>query len=388
MGAAFAAVPPEQAEKAIQAFNKAYWNTTNKTFYKRDGKSGTLDFWLSAHAWETIMDAYALTGKPEYKQQIGDVYDGFVKMHGTDWTTNDYNDDIAWWVIACTHAYKVTGETRYLNQAKTHFDWLWKNERDSVQGGIWWKNNEHKSKNSCVVQPVIISAVNLANLLKDDGYRVKAESLFAWQKRTLTDPKNPGKVYDAINVSGSLGTGSTTYNQGTYIGSAVGLGHMTDARVAADWTKKNMCNTAGVVREAQQGDFAAFKLILVRYVIEYARKNGTAGAADLAWMETNATSVWNNRRTADDVTGFDWNAAAPTTGIESASAASGVTLLAMLATPTTISIRPVAQGARGMESAFAFPGNVGSGAGVPAVRFNGALRSVDGRAVDLRILTP
>ncbi len=386
---ASAGATPEQADKAAQAFNKAFWNASNKSFYKRDGKVGTLDFWLTAHAWESIMDAYQATGKSEYKQQIADVYEGFIRMHGTDWTTNDYNDDIAWWVLACTHAYVITGEARYLTQAKTHFDWIWKSERDSVQGGIWWKNNEHKSKNSCVVQPVIISAANLARALQDDSYRVKAESLFAWQKRTLLDPRNPGKVFDAISATGVIGTGSTTYNQGTFIGSAYMLGHMADARTAADWTRKNMCNAAGVLREAQQGDFAGFKLILVRYVMGFSRKSGAAGAADQAWMEANATAVWNNRRLADDVMGYDWNNPAPASGIESASAAGGVALLSLLVTPTTIAIRPVPQATRGTEPNFVFSGSgKNQGAGVPVVRFRDGFRSADGRALTVQAIQP
>ncbi len=382
-----AAVSAEQAETAFKAFNKAYWNATDKYFYKRDGKSGVLDFWLSAHAWETVMDVYQLTGKDEYKQQIKDVYDGFIKRNGTDWTQNDYNDDIMWWTIACARAYGLTGDTRYLTQSKTHFDWVWKTQRDSIEGGVWWKNNEHKSKNSCVVQPAIITATFLANALKDDSYRVKAESLYVWQKRTLMDPRNPGKIFDAINVSGSLGTGSTTYNQGTFIGSAVGLGHMADAKICADWTKKNMCTATGVVREANQGDFAAFKLILVRYAMGMARQLGTAaGAPYESWMDVNAASVWDKRRKADDIMGPDWNNAAPATGIESASAASGVTLLVLLATPASTGIHPLARGARPQSVSFAFPGSSSaSGIAAPAILLPGGWRGADGR---LRGATP
>jgi predicted alpha-1,6-mannanase (GH76 family) len=374
------AVSPAQAETAIQAFNKTFWNPSTKLFYKRDGASGVLDFWLSAHTWETVMDAYQLTGKAEYKQQIADVYDGFVKRNGTDWTQNDYNDDIMWWTIACARAYEITGEERYKNQSKIHFDWVWKTQRDTVQGGVWWKNNEHKSKNSCVVQPAIITAIYLARILKDDGYRVKAESLFAWQKRTLTDPKNPGRVYDAISSTGSLGTGSTTYNQGTFIGSAVGLGHMADAKACADWTRKNMCNSAGVLTEKSQGDFAAFKLILVRYAIGFARKGG--GAEYETWMEANAASVWEKRRLADNVMGFDWNSSAPATGIETASAASGVTLLTLLAMPSASIIRVQAATAGDGKRGFVFPGSAPAGvrgSAAPAVPYLGGYFGADGR---------
>jgi predicted alpha-1,6-mannanase (GH76 family) len=373
-----------QAEQAIEAFNKVYWNPSTKLFDKRDGTTnpGVLDFWLTAHAWETIMDAYVLTKKPAYLQQIDDIYDGFVKRNGVDWTQNDYNDDIMWWTIASARAFEITGEKRFLDQAKIHFDWVWKGQRDTLKGGIWWKNNEHTTKNSCVVQPTILTAIYLARALKDDGYRVKAESLYAWQKRTLLNPNNPGQVYDAIRVDGTMGTGSTTYNQGTFIGSATGLGHFADAKICAEWTKKNMCDATGILREKAQGDFAAFKLILVRYVIGYARTPGSGGAAFESWMDANATAVWNKRRIEDDIMGFDWMATAPATGIETASASSGVALLALLATPASTAISPRTPSAgkrlhqKSKLSILAYPE-----ANAPAIQFRIDFRNPNGQKV-------
>jgi predicted alpha-1,6-mannanase (GH76 family) len=325
------AFTPEQADQSTQAFNKTYWNATGKYFYKLDNRTGVLDFWLTAHAWETIMDAYVRTGKEEYKQQIKDVYDGFIARQGTDWTKNDFNDDIAWWVIASVRAYEVTKEIRYLNQAKAQFDWVYNTQRDTVLGGIWWKNNTHAEKNSCVVQPMIISAALLARNLNDANYRVKAESLYAWQRLTLVDPAT-GKVYDNIKTNGARSNYSSTYNQGTWIGSAVLLNHIVDAQKGADWTKANLCNAAGIFKESSQGDVGAFKLIGARYIIALSRLPGQQTYA--LWMEANAAKVWSNRRT-DGIMGFDWNNLAPATGVQAQSAAGGVSLLNLLATPTT-----------------------------------------------------
>jgi predicted alpha-1,6-mannanase (GH76 family) len=106
-----------------------------------------------------------------------------------------------------------------------------------------------------------------------------------------------GKVYDAINSSRVVSKGSTTYNQGTYIGSAVALGRVADAKKAADWTKVNMCNADGIFRESGQGDFGTFKMIGVRYVVGLSRETG--GEAYTAWMESNAAKVWANGRRRD-----------------------------------------------------------------------------------------
>lgn len=382
------AATPEQADQAMQDFNRTYWNAGGKYFYKYDNRTGVLDFWLSAHAWETVMDAYARTGNPGFRQQIADVYDGFVKLHGSDWTRNDFNDDIAWWVIASARAYDVTGDIRYLDQAKKEFDWVYGTQRDTVKGGIWWKNDTHQTKNSCVVQPMIIGAAYLAKALEDDGYRVKAESLYAWQRRTLVDA-NTGKVYDNINNSGQRSSYSSTYNQGTWIGSAVLLGHLDDARKCADWTRANLCNSEGVFRESGQGDVGGFKLIGARYIMMLARQPGQQAYG--TWMQANADKVWKNRR-SDGIMGYDWNNPAPASGIQAQCAAGGVSLLNLLAnTGTPIRPREAMARARiasarvlsiasgdGTGTAFFFraPGALSHSEGARA----GILRRADGRA--------
>jgi predicted alpha-1,6-mannanase (GH76 family) len=173
-------------DRAYEAFNAKYWNATGKYYHKLDNRTGRLDYWMTAHAWEMSMDVYARTRTAASLQRVKDIYDGFVAYHGTDWTTNDYNDDIMWWVLAATRAFELTGETRYRDQAKTHFDWIWSTQTDNVfGGGIWWKNTERLSKNSCIVQPAIIAAVNLSRILNDAGYRTKAQTLYTWQKTNL-----------------------------------------------------------------------------------------------------------------------------------------------------------------------------------------------------------
>lgn len=365
------AVTPAQADSALAALNTVYWNETGKHFYKTDKPAGRLDFWMSAHAWETVMEAWKRTGKDGYRKQITDMYDGFVKYFGTDWSQNDYNDDILWWTLACTQVYEATGEKRYLDQAKKYFDWVYSTQVDTVfGGGIWWRNDEHKTKNSCVVQPGILTAFHLSRLLNDPSYKAKAEALYAWQKKTLTETS--GKVYDAINFSG-LQKGSTTYNQGTFIGSAQVLDHIADAEKCADWTRANLCDAQGVIRNNTQGDFGTFAQILVRYAVKLGRRPG--GEKYIAWMEANAEAAWKNRRKRDHIMGPNWVAAPPDTGIQSQVAVGGAALLNLLATPIQTRIAP----ARGAESLVAAPALRFTGSGLPVLSVRGRTLSLDGR---------
>src|SRR3954451_14880273 len=99
------AVTPAEADTAFSALNKVYWDPATKFFRKEEQGSTKADFWFSAQLWETVMDQYDRTRSPEVKRQIDELYDGFNAEY-PDWTTNKYNDDIMWWAIACTRAYK------------------------------------------------------------------------------------------------------------------------------------------------------------------------------------------------------------------------------------------------------------------------------------------
>lgn len=328
------AVTPADADAAFAALNKAYWDPAGQFFRKEEGGTKKTDFWFAAQLWDTVMDQYDRTGAADVKRQIGDVYDGFVKQY-PDWTTNKYNDDIMWWAIACTRAYNITGDERYLKKAKSSFDFVYDHfSDDTLGGGIYWIS-QRTSKNSCVNSPAVIAAARLSVLLKDAAYLEKAKSLYAWQKKTLTD--GTGKVFDSIRADPARQTtrvnrGSLTYNQGTFIGAAVLLyqqtkeqAYLDDAVQTAEWTKANLCVTdQRILKSEGQGDGGAFKGIFVRYMKLLVRDGGRIEFRP--WMKANADAAWRNRRPADDLMGNDWTAP-PGAKIQSQTAASAVAVV-------------------------------------------------------------
>ena len=328
------AVTPAEADTAFSSLNKVYWDPAAKFFRKEEQGSKKADFWFSAQLWDTVMDQYDRTGSADVKRQINELYDGFIKEY-PDWTTNKYNDDIMWWAIACTRAYKITNDERYLKKAKASFDFVYDNFLDETMGGGLYWLNERTSKNSCINSPAVIAAVRLSVLLKDASYLEKAKSLYAWQKKTLTD--GTGKVFDSISYDKArqttrIGKFSLTYNQGTYIGAAVLLYQQTkdktyldDAIKTAEWTKANLCVTdQHILKSEGQGDGGAFKGIFVRYMKLLINECGRTEF--LPWMKANADAAWRNRRPADNIMGNDWTVPAGTK-IQSQTAASAVAVV-------------------------------------------------------------
>ncbi|HEY8748619.1 MAG TPA: glycoside hydrolase family 76 protein [Tepidisphaeraceae bacterium] len=328
------AVTPADADRAFNSLNKVYWDSVGKFFRKEEQGPKKADFWFAAQLWDTVMDQYDRTGSAEVKKQINDVYDGFIKAN-PDWTKNKYNDDIMWWTIACARAYVITGDDRYLKKAKISFDFVYDNfTDDKMGGGVYWIN-QRTSKNTCVNCPAIIAAARLSVLLKDAKYLEKAKSLYAWQKKTLTD--GTGKVFDSLNFNQARGTtrvnrGSLTYNQGTYIGAGVLLYQQTkdqtyldDAIKTAEWTKTTLCVTdQRILKSEGRGDGGAFKGIFARYMKLLINECGRTEF--LPWMKTNADVAWSNRRPADNIMGDSWNTPAGPK-IQSQSATSAVAVI-------------------------------------------------------------
>jgi predicted alpha-1,6-mannanase (GH76 family) len=358
------AVTPGEADIAFNSLNQVYWDAGTKFFRKEETGEKKADFWLEAQLWDTVMDQYDRTRSETIKHQINDLYDGFMVQY-PDWTTNKYNDDIMWWTIGCTRAYKITKDARYLKQAKASFDFVYNTFCDTnLGGGIWW-TSDRRSKNSCIESPAVIAAVRLSDLLNDVSYFDKAKGLYQWQKTTLTDGK--GKVYDSIRFNpvrntntadlstntrtntttantptnrfnnrnrnrSPLSTFSLTYNQGTYIGASVllylktkNVTYLAEAKNTADWTRSNLCTGPNqILRNENQGDGGAFKGIFVRYMKLLVRDCGCTEY--VPWMQANADTAWRNRRPSDNIMGYDWSV--PTgSRIQSQSAASAVSLV-------------------------------------------------------------
>ncbi|MDB5106347.1 MAG: carbohydrate-binding protein [Fibrobacteres bacterium] len=332
------AVTRAQADSAYTAWYNLYWNKSNNTFYKRDDRTGRIDFWRYAHDWEVMMDRFELTRDSLYVRQMKDAWNGFHKTNGmgTDWKQNDFNDDIEWWIISATRAYSLTKDTVYGNTAKRNFDWVYSTQWDmSLGGGIWWKNTERGSKNACSNGPGSYAAMNLYKIYNDTSYLNKAKAIYKWERGSLFNA-GTGAVADNMRANGSVSGGPLFYNQGTFLGSAYLLFKATgdssyyrDAVKTADYVRNNMSNrTTGILNNGgYTGDFSAFLLIFVRDMMQFVIE-GQQGQYR-AWMTLNAETAWKNRRKSDDIMSSNFSTVPPASGLESSSSSGGVALLTL-----------------------------------------------------------
>jgi predicted alpha-1,6-mannanase (GH76 family) len=280
--------------------------------FKRSTTGSQAPFWQQAEMLEVAEDAYDRSPDPRLKGMLGEIYRGIVARYGERWTSNHFNDDIMWMVIADLRAYEITGNAMFRDQAKWHFDKVYTRawSRD-LGGGLWW-TTARDSKNACVNGPAAIAAVELYAALHDASYLRKAKGLYRWEKNVLFD-RASGSVADrAFREDGALAKDITnyTYNQGTFIGAAGLLYAATNNRVyyhdaikALGYTKAHLTVNGVLKSEGSGRDGGGFKGIFARWATKFTRDNHIADYDE--WFRSNADAAWSHRNTTQTI-GEDW----------------------------------------------------------------------------------
>ncbi len=295
------------ADTAVDAYLKNFVRSEGEnSFIKGKQDGGNTGFWQEIEQVEGIEDANDRTGGA-YKTQVTALLNGFIKEHGSNWSNNDFNDDISWAVIAYVRGYRATGDKKFLNIAQSNFDMMFARAWDPAKGALFWKT-DNKSYNSCIECPAGIAAFLLSQELKDSSYETRARNLYNWNKANLFDAQT-GAVLDSVSTAGKMNTWSSTYNQGTFVGLANFLGETATAKLAADYTMNKMgkANASGFMilpqYNAGGGDLAGFHSIGLRWISKFMKDNKLE-ATYLPWLQANADAAWEMRRTSDNL---GWN---------------------------------------------------------------------------------
>lgn len=304
------------ADTIFNSYNNAFYNANGgNAYYKNDTTGGRSGFWTQVNIIEMAEDAYDRTGSTGTRDQITALCNGFVQYNGTNWSGNTFNDDIMWACIAFSRAYQITGNTSFRDRAKANFDLVWTRAwSTALGGGLWW-TTANGSKNACVNGPGAIAACYIYKMYNDSAYLTKAQQIFDWQRNTIFN-QTTGAIADYINASGTIGWGSLSYNQGTFIGAGNFLYQYTgdrqyykDAWLAAKYFRNSLCDAAGrfYINGTGSNDGAGFGGIGIRWMARFA-KDQNAWAYFYPWLKYNGDLAWNVRR-SDNLSWNAWNSA-------------------------------------------------------------------------------
>lgn len=294
------------ADSATTALIDYFWNADAGYFnYNSEIADGPdWNYWPQAHAMDVVIDAYLRTGDKKYSDMFAKWYEGIPQKSGGSYF-NDFYDDEEWIALTMVRIYEATGETRYLDTARSLWNDIKTGWNDYAGGGIAWKHSQAWSKNSCSNGPAAILACRLYANDKNEDYLEWAKRIYAWQRDILYHLGN-GQVYDNINgETGQVATFSLSYNQGTFLGAAHELYKITgenmylnDARKAANFgisSASNIDVSHNLLRHEGDGDGGLFKGIFMRYYVKLLLEKDldeTYRTKFIKFFNHNAETLW------------------------------------------------------------------------------------------------
>jgi predicted alpha-1,6-mannanase (GH76 family) len=313
------------SNSSSQALINQFWNTTGKYFNTNNNGDNSFQYWPQAHALDVLIDAYERTNDQTYRNYFDQWFEG-VKIKNGNTFQNDYYDDMEWNALAILRAYDATKDEKFKNAALQIWEYIKVGWNDNAGGGITWKKGMEYSKNACSNGPACILAARLYQEFGDESNKEWALKIYNWEKSTLFNANN-GIVYDNINSeTGKIQEWIFTYNEGTFIGSAVELfkifnekAYLNDAVLAADYTISTLVDNS-ILKSEGTGDGGLFKGVFIRYftqLIQQNRLDATAKKRYLQFLKHNAETLWNEGTYKPSILfGPNWRVSpGPTTGL-------------------------------------------------------------------------
>mgnify|MGYP000877793049 CR=1 FL=1 len=293
----------QAANSSTGALIAKFWNNEGYFNYGSNESDKGFQYWPNAHAMDVLVDAWERTGDAQYNAYFDKWFAGIKVKNGGDYY-NEFYDDMEWNGLTFLRLYNATKDDKYLSTARE----LWSDiekawNENYADGGLAWKKDMIYSKNACSNGPAAIMAARLYNITKEEKYKEWALKIYEWQKNTLFN-RGTGAVYDNINgETGNVDMTALTYNQGTMVGAAVELFHITgdvsflnDAQKAAYYTITKLIDVnSNILRNEGDGDNALFKGIFMRYfyiLLQEENLNSSYKSLFLNFFNKNAETVW------------------------------------------------------------------------------------------------
>jgi len=158
-----------------------------------------------------------------YNAKLPPAYQDYVTAERL---SGRFYDDNQWIAIAYLDAYKRTKMPKYLDVSKMIYQFMMKGLDTVAGGGLYWKEGDLTTKNTCSNGPGILVALELYKATKDRQYLTAALDIYNWTYRKLESPE--GLFYDAIKIpSGKIDKAFYTYNAGSMLQASVLLYSIT-----------------------------------------------------------------------------------------------------------------------------------------------------------------
>lgn len=326
-------IPASIADSSFYYYNKAFLlekkNSKDGLTYYREyqGSNHWAYFWNQALIILMVEDRYYCRKDESLKPLLTDLLNAFLSHEKSpttndtkDWTWNNFQDDLLWAGLAFIRGYQITGNERFLEQAKWDWEFLYNRGYDTaLGGGLWWDTtNGHKSGLSN--NPAVSMACYLYESTGDEMYLNKAKEIYDWAYTTLREPN--GAIDENISKYGEKSRSYNVYNVGAFIEAANALYRVTKNKNYADHAKQSIqfvmrdrVNENGIMSKwhrdgTWQSEFARGMGLFVKdnnlwdYQVDYTPEKKPITYYE--WMRMNADASWKTRDRATNITFNEW----------------------------------------------------------------------------------
>lgn len=165
-----------------------------------------------------VIDQYYSPAKPPHPG-----YDSYPVPYGGG---DRFYDDNQWIGIAYMDAYERSKDQKYLSLSKDIYDFMLTGYDTIAGGGLYWKEFDSTTKNTCSNGPGVLLALQLYKATDEKKYLDTALLLYNWVNKYLQSPD--GLYYDNVKLpSKEIDKRKYTYNTGTMLQSGVLLYQVT-----------------------------------------------------------------------------------------------------------------------------------------------------------------
>jgi uncharacterized protein YyaL (SSP411 family) len=205
-------------EETIEGIRRELYLPKTK-LYREDNRSDTPSFnWPAGVMLSALNGAARLNAK--FKPWLREYADA---MHAAYWRDGAYDsvafpkepdryyDDNAWVAIALVETSEILGDKSYLKWAEETVEYVLSGEDNKLGGGIYWREREKMSKNTCSNAPSAVACDLLYAATKKPKYKAAADRIYAWTKSRLLDPSNH-LYWDNVGLSGKVDKTHWSYN--------------------------------------------------------------------------------------------------------------------------------------------------------------------------------
>jgi rhamnogalacturonyl hydrolase YesR len=202
--------------------NDLYFETTDST--KNENKHAWLwplcAFIQAANEMETLEPAelYMLPVVKSIDQYYSDKppFPGYQDYVFKERASSRFYDDNQWVAIAYLDAYNRNKNKKYLEASEMIYRFIMGGLDTVAGGGLYWKEGDVTTKNTCSNGPGVLVALQLYKITKKQEYLQSALAIYQWANKNLQSPD--GLFYDAIKIpSGKISEQKYTYNTGSML---------------------------------------------------------------------------------------------------------------------------------------------------------------------------